>query len=308
MKYTININQKSIVERGLDLDVIDAVILSFLADFSQSEVIITIEENGTKFHWFSHEKIIQELPILQLKKDSVFRRLKRLSEKGFLLQSSQSQRMGRSFYSLTELTTKTFGFQSVPSDENPKGSHSIRRGRKQSELPSENNPKPSDEIPTDKTIINNSTNDKLFSEENVLPVEEEKNSIYSEAVKVYFRFYEDRNGVAPKFDSADGKSLKSILAYFKSLHKKKNDGSTERDFIVGSLKFVFDNWESQVDFIRNQTKMTQINSNLNNIINRLKNGKSTSNSNKGKQGNKIVGKTRKFTVDDFVKTSDDSSE
>lgn len=305
MKFTININQKQIIERKLDIDLIDAVILDFLADFSRSESNVTIEENGTKFHWFSHEKIIQELPILQLKKDSVFRRLKKLSEKGFLVQSKQSQTLGRSFYAFTDLSLD-YGRKSEGSDSNPKVGRKSEVRKKIRRPVGKKSEDPSEENPNNNNINNNTS---LFPKENkVVENSEEKKSIYSEAVKIYFKFYEDRNEVSPKFDSADGKSLKSIIAYFKGLHKKKNDGSDEMEFILHSLKYIFDNWDNQVDFFRNQTKMTQINSNLNNIINRLKNVKSKSNSENGNKGNKIVGKSRKFTIDEFIPTSNDSSE
>lgn len=298
MKFTININQKQIIERKLDIDLIDAVILDFLADFSRSESNVTIEENGTKFHWFSHEKIIQELPILQLKKDSVFRRLKKLSEKGFLVQSKQSQTLGRSFYAFTDLSLD-FGRKSEGSDSNPKGRTKIRSVGLKSEGAS-------DENPNDNNINDNTS---LFPKENKdVKNSEDKKSVYSEAVDVYFEFYEKRNEVSPKFDSADGKALKSIISYFKGLHKKKNDGSDESEFVIQSFKYILDNWGLQVDFIRNQTKMTQINSNLNNIINKLKDVKSKSNSENGNKGNKIVGKSRKFTIEEFVPTSNDSSE
>lgn len=311
MKFTIKINQKSIIQNKLDVDVIDAVLLDFLKEFSRSESIVSIEDNGSKFYWFSHDKILDELPILGLKKDSVFRRLKKLCEKGFLIQSPKSQALGRSFYSFTKLVdligfqpsdeTRTVGKISEGSEKNPKP-----------KTPSEKNPKPlkksedpSDEIPNDK---NTNDNTLLFPKENNL----KKESVQKLAVGVYFDFYKNLNGVSPKFDGADGKALNSIIDYFKKLHKeefanKKTDKESE-EYILYALKYIFDNWGLQVDFIRNQTKMTQINSNLNNIINKIRNAKSKSTSaNSTNKGNQSVRKIAKFTVEEFGITSENNS-
>lgn len=325
MKFNIQINQKAIVESGFEIDVIDAIILDFMFSFSKSDSIVSIRENDTDFFWFSHDNISKELPLLKLKKDSIFRRLKTLSKNGFLIQSSRSQVLGRSFYAFTDKVEKirftpsekkpdvrtkinTVGRNASPSDENPKAS--------------EINPKtPSEIVPNDyshNSYYQNKENTSLFSEENNVPKKsnskkpvvkksEQKEScpVYKEAVDVYFSFYKDLNGVNPKFDVADGKSMKALISYFKSVHKDKSDGSDQNKYVLQNLKYIFDNWNKQVDFIRNQTKMTQINSNINNIINKLKSGKSTSN-NGTNGGNKIVGKSQKFTIDEFVKSSSDS--
>lgn len=312
MKFTIKINQKSIIENKLNIDVIDAIVLEFMKDFTRSESIVSIEDNGRKFYWFSHDKILQELPILGLKKDSVFRRLKKLCEKGFLVQSPKSQMLGRSFYCLTSLVD-LIGFQ--PSDETrtvgkiSEGSEKNPKPKK----PSEKNPKPlkksedpSDEIPNDK---NTNDNTLLFPKENNFKEE----SVQKLAVGVYFDFYKNLNGVSPKFDGADGKALNQIISYFTKIHKDDvKSGKTEKtlnQFVLDALKYIFDNWGLQVDFIRNQTKMTQINSNLNNIINKLRNAKAKSTSgNSTNKGNSGVRKIAKFTVEEFGIPSDNSSE
>ena len=39
MKFSIYINQLSIIENGLDIDIIEASILNFIIEFSKSEAI-----------------------------------------------------------------------------------------------------------------------------------------------------------------------------------------------------------------------------------------------------------------------------
>ena len=46
MKFSIYINQLSIIEHGLDIDIVEASILNFIIEFSKSEAIQKIEENA----------------------------------------------------------------------------------------------------------------------------------------------------------------------------------------------------------------------------------------------------------------------
>lgn len=301
MKFTIKINQKSIIENKLNLDLIDAVLLDFMMEFSRSDAIVSIEENGVKFFWFSHGKILEEIPMLGLKRDSVFRRLKRLCEKGFLIQSNKSQSLGRSFYAFTKLSAG-FGFISEGSDLIPKVTQKAKAPERRPKQPKKTEDPP-EEIPTDKDIIDKT----LFPEGNI-----DSGSIYKKAVEIYFNFYRELNEVDPKFDGADGKALKSMIAYFTKNHKEKvkngKSGETLEESVLKSLKYIFDNWDVQVDFIRNQTRMININSNLNNIINKLKNAKSKSTSGNSDKGSSGVRKIAKFTAEEFGIPSDNSSE
>ena len=100
MKFSIYINQLSIIENGLDIDIIEASILNFIIEFSKSEAIQKIEEKGVVYFWISYEKVCSELPILKLKKDSVYRRIKKLCEVGLLEQYGKGKELGKSFFAL----------------------------------------------------------------------------------------------------------------------------------------------------------------------------------------------------------------
>ena len=69
MKFNLQINQKAIIDNQFNLDVVDAILLDYLFQFTKSEGIISINESGAVFYWFSHDKIVNDLPILKLKKD-----------------------------------------------------------------------------------------------------------------------------------------------------------------------------------------------------------------------------------------------
>lgn len=132
MKYNITINQFSIIENRLNLDLVDACLLTYLFDFALSSKIVKVSFDNEVFFFFNHDKIIKDLPILKLKKDSVYRRLKNLCELGFLRQHPNSKQLNMTMYSFTEKIdllmfsdakkqqNNTIGLKSEgPSDENP---------------------------------------------------------------------------------------------------------------------------------------------------------------------------------------------
>jgi biotin operon repressor len=93
-------------------------------------------------------------------------------------------------------------------------------------------------------------------------------SPFTNFVSVYDKFCKDRIGVGCKMNGAEGKALKSIIQYLK-LHIKGDSQSA----LVESWKYILSRWDALDDFYKNQMKLTQINSNLINILNQLKNNK-----------------------------------
>lgn len=181
MKYSININQKAVKDNNLDLDIIDCAILDFLIGFSVSNKVVKIIYENETYCWFSHSNIQEQLPILDLKKDTVYRRLKSLCEKGFIRQNPNNQELGRSYYNITELALLlVFSDERATSDKNPKVS--------------DENPKPSDKNPNDKYIIkeyNETNNTSSKKEEGIArPLKKESKRFVPptlEEVKCFFK-------------------------------------------------------------------------------------------------------------------------
>ena len=130
MKYTITINQKVIVESGLDIDLQDAAILDWMMQFSHSPKINKLFVENRMYYFFSYDKIISDLPILKLKKDTVYRRIKNMSDLGLLVASPDNQSMQRPYYAFTGLLLSLF-----ISDENKISIHNKSK-------PTETNPYP----------------------------------------------------------------------------------------------------------------------------------------------------------------------
>tara|TARA_R100001244_G_scaffold26657_2_gene26603 strand:- start:223 stop:879 length:657 start_codon:yes stop_codon:yes gene_type:complete len=99
---------------------------------------------------------------------------------------------------------------------------------------------------------------------------------YKEMINIYDLFCRSKFDAPAKINGSEGKAMKSIIVYLKALCKSKGDDSDQQ--IIKSWRFILSGWDKLEPFLQKQIKLTQINSNLTNIINQLKNGgKSKSN-------------------------------
>lgn len=291
MKSEINIDQKKIIEGGLNVDLIDVIIINVLIEFSNVDSAVKISSNNIEFYWFSYKKIIDELPLLRLKEDSIYRRMKRLCEIGLLIHFEGSKTMGRSFFSITK---KGYGLRPevpeivevleiIPKEEikviekpktvqKPKVKKQVVKVTKPKEpTPPKQQPKPPPPPKEDKVP------DKL----------------YSEMVKIYFDWFKTiSGGVKPNFGAVEGSAMKLIINYFKSLHKDANDGTDEFEEVTKMFKIIFAKWNLIDPFLQDQTKVTQINSNLQNIIIQIKNGHKRKSTSNDKSSNAIVARVQ----------------
>lgn len=127
--------------------------------------------------------------------------------------------------------------------------------------------------PLDTPIIGdkNKDKDKEKKRERIVKERESEEKLvsdYTSCMDVYFDFIKQETGVPPKIDGAEGKALKSIVAYLLKLETVKN-GEKKCSEVLG---YIFENWRSVDPFHQKQLKLVQVNSNLVNIIASLKNG------------------------------------
>lgn len=99
----------------------------------------------------------------------------------------------------------------------------------------------------------------------------DKESIeYKEFIKSYSDFFQDKVGLPIKMDGSEGKAMKSIISYMNTATKDKGgNGLLGWDLVLQN----FDKWDN---FHKTQLTIKQINSNLPNILNSIRNGKSIS--------------------------------
>lgn len=118
------------------------------------------------------------------------------------------------------------------------------------------------------------------------------NNLFSICIDVYNNFCLERVGVGCKMDGVEGKAMKLIIKYLTTQVKdpKYHDivYQDERDNQVYiAWKFILDNWDVLDDFLQKQIALRQINSNLINILNQLRNGKNKSKTSIEKLKNEI---------------------
>ena len=99
--------------------------------------------------------------------------------------------------------------------------------------------------------------------------------IYKMSVDIYHKFCLSNFDAPAKIDGIQGKALKSILSYLKTLCKQK--GNDRQEDILNAFKYIFSNWKNLEPFLQKQVKLSQINSNLVNIIQQLKENKPSNN-------------------------------
>ena len=98
MKFTININQKVCVDYGLNFKhgaLLD--LLTQLSTWAKDEVI-----DGSTFYSLSYSKVLEELPTVFEKADTVYRHLKKLRDLGLL----EQKKSGKNQLNFVRLTAK----------------------------------------------------------------------------------------------------------------------------------------------------------------------------------------------------------
>lgn len=134
MKYTLNINQQQAIALGLK-NATEAIIFGMICDCATWAEPVIIENEV--FYWTSRTKFVNDLPLLDLKVDTVYRYLKSLEKLGLISYKKQGVKdcvklteLGKSYYVGKKSESEDFAM----SEKNP-----TKLGKK-SENDSEKNP------------------------------------------------------------------------------------------------------------------------------------------------------------------------
>lgn len=101
MKYNIIVNQFAIVESGIDIDIIDAAILDCMVAFFNSKRCVSMTDDFGTFFWVSHQNIIDNLPLINIKsKSGIKKRIEKLVSNKLLAIHPSSRNFGRSYYKI----------------------------------------------------------------------------------------------------------------------------------------------------------------------------------------------------------------
>lgn len=94
MKYSININQKAVVDAGFNLDLTDMAIFDVISAYTNSTACRRMSEHGRIFFNVPYQAVIEELPLAQITKpDSVYRRFQKLEQCGIMHMHPDNKRM-----------------------------------------------------------------------------------------------------------------------------------------------------------------------------------------------------------------------
>lgn len=108
----------------------------------------------------------------------------------------------------------------------------------------------------------------VFYSKKLLEVNQKKIKLdepfYKEAMDFYFDWHTVRFNLKPRILMVDGKALKLILQHFASLETAKHNR-------LQLFKIMLENWHKIDAFIQKQTDLRMINSNINRILNDLRN-------------------------------------
>lgn len=146
MKYTIEgFSQSKAIE--FNLDAIDLCILRWITDFANTDSMVKMQVENKVYFWIKYEGLLQELPIIGIKKDSLYRRLKNMVEQGVLEHTTVKMggtfsmyRFGKKFTELltekervggTEINPIGYGNKSVGGTEiNPDQNNNLLKEKK----------------------------------------------------------------------------------------------------------------------------------------------------------------------------------
>lgn len=120
MKYTIlGFNQEKALEFGFDVE--DLLIIRWFVDFYSSSKMIKMNVGDKTYAWVNYSRVIEDIPILNMKKDTLSRRMKKICETGIMEHETLKQGGTFSLYKLTDKydqliskDNKTDGTEKIP--------------------------------------------------------------------------------------------------------------------------------------------------------------------------------------------------
>lgn len=98
---------------------------------------------------------------------------------------------------------------------------------------------------------------------------EKKETPYQPCMDIYNKFILKKTGASAKIDGQQGKALKEIISYLSSQEKIAGD----QEKIIEAWQYILNNHDKTDNFLQGQIKLSQINSNIINILSQIKNGK-----------------------------------
>lgn len=125
-----------------------------------------------------------------------------------------------------------------------------------------------------KSHSKNSSRKKSSEPEKEKTSAQKEKTTYSECMEVYHDWFLKRYEIGPKIDGLQGKSMKEIIGYLTAQLKKQHGEDIPEQELTEKIKkaweWILSNWDKLDAFTKEKTKLNQINSEIQNIIIKIK--------------------------------------
>jgi hypothetical protein len=256
MQYTININQRSVIENGWNLSFDDMAVFSFMKNFILEGALSKHVIHGKDYFWISFSKIREELPMLSGNSDSSIRRhISNLVRVG-LIEKCDDEISIKNRISLYRLG-KSFS----------KYWHSVNPSKNDDTPPNlEGNPSKNERVTPPNLEGNNNTSILDYQYQNISPngglsasaldLEEEKKektktkskkepTIVTQGRNIFEAYFEKKTGEKYYWKAADGAQMKRLLNQLKFSREHRGLTTSGKDLIDALQVFldkITDNW------------------------------------------------------------------
>ena len=256
MQYTININQRSVIENGWKLSFDDMAVFSFMKNFILEGALSKHVIHGKDYFWISFSKIREELPMLSGNSDSSIRRhISNLVRVGLIEKcDDEISIMNRiSLYRLGEAFSKYW--------------HSGNPSKNEDTPPNlEGNPSKNERVTPPNLEGNNNTSILDYQYQNISPngglsasafaLQEEKKektktkskkepTIVTQGRNIFEAYFEKKTGEKYYWKAADGAQMKRLLNQLKFSREHRGLTISDKDLINALQVFldkITDNW------------------------------------------------------------------
>lgn len=256
MQYTININQRSVIENGWNLSFDDMAVFSFMKNFILEGALSKHVIHGKDYFWISFSKIREELPMLSGNSDSSIRRhISNLVRVG-LIEKCDDEISIKNRISLYRLG-KSFS----------KYWHSANPSKNDDTPPNlEGNPSKNERVTHPNLEGNNNTSILDYQYQNISPngglsasalvLQEDKKektktkskkepTIVTQGRYIFEAYFEKKTGEKYYWKAADGAQMKRLLNQLKFSRENRGLTISDKDLIDALQVFldkITDNW------------------------------------------------------------------
>ena len=256
MQYTININQRSVIENGWNLSFDDMAVFDFMSHFILEGALSKHVIQGKDYFWISFSKIREELPMLSGNSDSSIRRhISNLVRVG-LIEKCDDEISIKNRISLYRLG-KSFS----------KYWHSVHPSKNDDTPPNlEDYPSKNERVTPPNLEGNHNTNISDYQYQNISPTgevsasaldsQEEKiektktkskkePTIVTKARNIFEPFFEKKTGEKYYWKAADGAQMKRLISQLKFSRESRDLPTTDDDLLAALQVFldkINDNW------------------------------------------------------------------